>query len=90
MLAILLKKSGCWSVAKLPSKTPFPLEILIQGAAFRDSILSAQRNKTRRAEFFNRILAVTDQNTAQITLRLSNSRKCTTAIAKPLFTLRKL
>ena len=56
MLEILLKKSVCRSVAKLYSDTEFALGILVQRPTLRDSILSIERNKTKHADFFNRIL----------------------------------
>jgi hypothetical protein len=52
---ILLKKSARQSTVKFCSKPQFLLGILIHGTASRDSILSTQRNKVRRADFFNRI-----------------------------------
>jgi hypothetical protein len=56
MLRILLKKSICQSGSKLSSNPMFPRGILIQAPSPSASILSLPRNKTQRADFFNRIL----------------------------------
>jgi hypothetical protein len=57
-VSILLKKSACHSVAKFPYDLFSLLGILIQGSVLPDSIPSGWRNKIRRADFFNRILAI--------------------------------
>jgi|LakMenE01Jun11ns_1017448.scaffolds.fasta_scaffold9559621_1 hypothetical protein len=55
-LEILLKKSICQSVAKFLSNSLALVGILIQAPASKDAIVSIQRNKMKRSDFFNRIL----------------------------------
>ena len=61
MLSILLKKSICQSVAKFLSNPLTLFGILIQVRAAQDAIVAVQRNKIKRADFFNRILSCPDR-----------------------------
>ena len=57
---ILLKKSICQSVAKFLSNPLTLFGILIQVPAAQDAIVAVQRNKIKRADFFNRIDNIAD------------------------------
>jgi len=56
LLEILLKKSIFQGVAKFHSNSLSLFGTLIQLLAPKDAIVSGQRNKIKRADFFNRIL----------------------------------
>jgi len=55
MFEILLTKSICQSVEKFLSNSLALFGILIQVPAPQNAIVSVQRNKIKRADFFNRI-----------------------------------